>query len=81
MVQCLYYCEEEVGQGGISIADVRRNYNHSKVTKGFISKSADQIRSQEAECGIWGSLWLCAVVFKMESEQTLLFISRGCKNL
>jgi hypothetical protein len=23
MVQCLYYCEEEVGQGGISIADVR----------------------------------------------------------
>jgi hypothetical protein len=35
MVQCLYYCEEEVGQGGISIADVRRNYNHSKVTNGF----------------------------------------------
>lgn len=27
--QCLYYCEED-GQGGISIADVRRNYNHSK---------------------------------------------------
>jgi hypothetical protein len=24
MVQCLYYCEEEVGLGGISIADVRR---------------------------------------------------------
>ncbi len=72
MVQCLYYCEEEVGQGGISIADVRRNYNHSKVTNDFISKLADQIRSQETDCSIWSSYWLCAVVFKVKLEQILI---------